>query len=106
MSDINITEFIGNFFDEELDEYIYRILYKLQKESKKYSDLINNEEKIKQTNETLRQVLECSNPQKLNIEECRKIIEFIENNRLTMFEECRASYIQGILDGLAKKKLI
>ncbi len=33
-----------------------KFLYKLQKESKKYSDLINNEEKIKQTNETLRQV--------------------------------------------------
>ena len=106
MDNINITEFIGDFFDEELDEYIYKILYKLQKESKKYSDLINNEEKIKQTNETLRQVLECSNPQKLNVEECNKIIEFIENNRLKMFEECRASYIQGLLDGLAKRKLI
>lgn len=25
MDNINITEFIGDFFDEELDEYIYKI---------------------------------------------------------------------------------
>ena len=51
-------------------------------------------------------VLERFIPQKLSEEECKNVIKFIENNNLMMIEECKASYRQGVIDGMNRKKML
>ena len=41
MSEENASKFFENYFDSDLQEYIYDILYYHQKNSKKYNDLIH-----------------------------------------------------------------
>lgn len=104
MSEENASKFFENYFDSDLQEYIYDILYYHQKNSQKYNDLIHEQEIYKSSSEAVRQVLERFIPQKLSEEECKNVIKFIENNNLMMIEECKASYRQGVIDGMNRKR--
>ncbi len=106
MSEENASKFFENYFDSDLQEYIYDILYYHQKNSQKYNDLIHEQEIYKSSSEAVRQVLERFIPQKLSEEECKNVIKFIENNNLMMSEECKASYRQGVIDGMNRKKML
>ena len=97
MSEENASKFFENYFDSDLQEYIYDILYYHQKNSQKYNDLIHEQEIYKSSSEAVRQVLERFIPQKLSEEECKNVI---------MIEECKASYRQGVIDGMNRKKML
>lgn len=88
MSEENASKFFENYFDSDLQEYIYDILYYHQKNSQKYNDLIHEQEIYKSSSEAVRQVLERFIPQKLSE------------------EECKASYRQGVIDGMNRKKML
>lgn len=106
MSEENASKFFENYFDNDLQEYIYDILYFHQKNSHKYNDLIHEQEIYKSSSEAVRQVLERFIPHELSKDECKNVIKFIENNNLMMIEECKASYRQGVIDGMNKKKML
>lgn len=46
MSEENASKFFENYFDSDLQEYIYDILYYHQKNSQKYNDLIHEQERF------------------------------------------------------------